>query len=182
MLITALMMTVALANDGGVGDPDGVVATARPTPAVLDSAAVMPEAPSVGVAAQAAAPHGLTTDQQIERWVALRDPAETPFADDGEPTDDRKVHGMVDVGVGTGGYRSYGAAVSLPIGESARLDLSFRQIENGFYPYGHGYGYGYDYGAFGATGRPLASPADFGARRPDEPFGLRHSKPTATAD
>src|SRR5690606_10233312 len=50
-------------------------------------------------------------------------------------------------GVGTGGYRSYGAAVSMPLGETGTLNLSFRQVENGFgyggYGYGHdGYGYG----------------------------------------
>ena len=33
---------------------------------------------------------------------------------------------------GAGGYRDYAAAVSLPIGESGRLDISVRQVENGY--------------------------------------------------
>ncbi len=58
------------------------------------------------------------------------------------------MHSEVDVGIGTGGYRSYGAAVSLPIGENGRLNLSYRQVENGYgYGYG-GYG-GYGYGSYG---------------------------------
>jgi hypothetical protein len=52
------------------------------------------------------------------------------------------MHGMVEAGVGTGGYRSYGAAVSMPIGENGRLDLAYREGRNE--PWGYGYeAYGY---------------------------------------
>ncbi|GAA0652046.1 hypothetical protein [Brevundimonas lenta] len=140
MLVSALMMAAALV----ASDQDGVVATAPATSVDL-TAATQPVAPSVIGATQEAAPHGLTTDQQIDRWLSDRDPAAVPYADGGAPVamqDDREMHGQLSFGIGTGGYRDYGAAVSLPIGDNARLNLSYRQIENGYYPYGYGYGYG----------------------------------------
>ncbi|MGZ9112986.1 MAG: hypothetical protein ACXW3K_00055 [Brevundimonas sp.] len=140
MLITALLMAGALTT----GDPDGVMATAPATSVDL-AATVRPLAPSVGGAAQAGVPHNLTTDEQIDRWIASRSVDDAPYTRDrGESPDDGLPHGEVSVSVGTGGYRAYGAAVSLPIGEHGRLSLSYRQTENG-YPYG-GYGYGYEDG------------------------------------
>ena len=143
MLITALLMAGALTS----GDPDGVVATA-PVTSVDLGATSQPIAPSVEGVAQAGVPHNLTTGEQIDRWIAARPVNDTPYARDrGEPLDDRLPHGEVSVSVGTDGFRDYGAAVSLPIGENGRLSLSYRQTENG-YPYG-GYGYGYGYDGYG---------------------------------
>ena len=134
MSVSAVMMIAAL----WVGDPDGVVATA-PATAVDLEATTRPTAPSVEGAAQAAVPHGLSTDQQIDRWIDARSAADTPWAEAApEVLDDRKMHGEVSFGIGTGGYRDYGATVSLPIGDNGRLNLSYRQVENG---YGFGYGY-----------------------------------------
>ena len=147
MLITTLLMTGLLTGAPSSGEPasdqDSVVATAPATPVALDATA-RPVAPTVSGAAQSSGPHGLSTDQQIAQWLAARAPE--PAAHDDSPVwrDDRKMHGEFDVGVGTGGYRSYGAAVSLPIGESGRLDLSIRQTENDPYRYGYGYGAAYD--------------------------------------
>ena len=149
MLITTLMMTAALVASPANGDePDGVISTAPATTVSLDATARAPTAPSVqGAAQQASEAHGLTTDEQIDRWIAARSPDDKPYSSDAlRLTDDRKMHSEVDVGFGTGGYRSYGAAVSLPIGENGRLNLSYRQVENG-YGYG-GYG-GYGYGGYG---------------------------------
>ena len=149
MLITALLVTAALTGAPApepVGDPVSVVATAPATPVDLGATAA-PEAPSLGGAGPSASdPHGLSTDQQIAQWLAARAPSQTPPAEETRVwRDDRETHGEVSVGFGTGGYRDYAAAMSLPLGESARLDISVRQVKNG-YPYGYGYGYGYDYG------------------------------------
>ena len=150
MLTVSLFAAVALFAGG---DPDGVMATAPATTVQLD-ATEMPEAASPAAAAQAAAPHGLTTDQQISRWIDARAPEVRPFADQTGtgPVDDRQMHSQFSVGVGTGGYRDYGVAVSLPLGENGRLNLSYRQVENGYpvYGYGNGYGpgYGYGYGSY----------------------------------
>lgn len=185
MLITALLMAGALTT----GDPDGVVATAPATSVDL-GATSQPVAPSVEGAAQAGVPHNLTTDEQIDRWIATRSVDDRPYdRARGGWTDDGLPHGEVSVSVGTGGYRDYGAAVSLPIGENGRLSLSYRQTENGYpyggyggYGYGPGYGSGYGYGgaAFDDTGyvfpgyRPGAA-AQFEARvmRPDGPPNWR---------
>lgn len=150
MLITALLMTGVLAGgplDEPGGDQDSVVATAPATSVALDATAG-PVAPAVGGASQSAdqsaGPHGLDTDEQIARWLSARAPVETRSGDSEFWRDDRQPHGEVSLGIGTGGYRDYGAAVSLPIGENGRLDISVRQVENGF-PYRYGYG-GYGYG------------------------------------
>ena len=139
MLITVLLAAASLCGP----DPDGVVVTAPATPVALDAAAA-PEAasPQAAARAQSQDPHGLTTNEHIDQWLAARDPDGSAWADeDMGPVDDRQVHGQVSAGVGTGGYRQYGAAVSVPIGDSGRLDLSYSQVENA--PWGrYGYGYG----------------------------------------
>lgn len=142
VLLTVLAAASAPSPDGP--DQDGVVTTAPATSVVLDGAAA-PVAPPVGAGAQETAPHGLTTDQQIAQWLAARS-ASDPAPHDESPVwrDDRKPHGEVSVGVGTGGYRDYAAAVSLPIGEAGRLDLSVRQSKNDPYAYRYGYGPAYD--------------------------------------
>lgn len=180
MLITALLIAGALT----AGDPDGVVATAPATPVDL-AATAQPVAPSVEGAAQAGVPHNLTTDEQIDRWISARAVNDRPYDRvRGESLDDGLPHGEVSVTVGTDGYRDYGAAVSLPIGENGRLSLSYRQTENG-YPYGgYGYGYGYGQGLAGAAfddgghvfpGYRPGAAAEFEARvmRPDGPANRR---------
>lgn len=147
MMISALMMAVALAGS----DPDGVVTTAPATDANL-TAVTRPVAPTAeGAALQAAQPHNLTTDQQIDRWLESRDPEARPYANATAERDtrvDRRMHTEFTAGIGTGGYRDYGMAVTLPIGENGTLGLSYRQVENG---YGIG-GYGYPYRGLGAGG------------------------------
>lgn len=141
MLIASLLAGVALAASGG--DPDGVVTTA-PTnaPTLAQALAAAPEASLTAPTAQDAAPHGMTTEQQIQYWISARTPGASfdESAEPGAPAE-RKMHGMVEAGIGTGGYRSYGAAVSLPVGENGRLDLAYREGRNE--PWGYGYdGYG----------------------------------------
>lgn len=168
MLTVSLFAAAALFSGS---DPDGVVATAPVTTVQLD-ATDMPAVASPAAAAQAAAPHGLTTDQQISRWIDNRSPGTRPFgeASGSGPVDDRQMHSQFSVGVGTGGYRDYGVAVSLPLGENGRLNLSYRQIENGYPVYGYGngyspgYGYGYGYGADYGYGDPYSSDIGYVAR------------------
>ena len=133
MLIASLLAGVALAASDG--DPDGVVTTAPTNATTLAQAlAAAPEASLTAPTAQDAAPHGMTTEQQIQNWIASRAPGESfEQAVASAPADDRQMHGMVEAGIGTGGYRSYGAAVSLPIGENGRLDLSYREGKNDYW-------------------------------------------------
>ena len=146
MLIAGLLAGMALTMPGAMsgGDPDGVVTTAPSNaPTLAQAMAAAPEAAVAAPTAQDAAPHGLTTEQQIQHWIDSRTPgASFDEAPAPGPQDDRQMHGMVEAGVGTGGYRSYGAAVSMPIGENGRLDLAYREGRNE--PWGYGYeAYGY---------------------------------------
>lgn len=183
-----MLIAMLIAASLGMGDPDGVVATAPATTIDLD-ASFRPAPTSVAGAAQAAAPHGLSTDEQIARWLASRAPNEGQSFPEGDIAldDDRKVHGEVNVSVGTGGYRDYGAAVSMPIGEKGRLDLRVRQTENG-YPYGrHGYGYDFldvDDGSYAYPGQRSGAAAEFESRlgRPDGPVRHRASGPAERSD
>ena len=130
MSIAVLLSLMALA------DPEGVVTTAPANSSGVAAAMAAPqpavEAPAP--TAQDAAPHGMTTEQQIQNWIASRAPGESfEQAVASAPADDRQMHGMVEAGIGTGGYRSYGAAVSLPIGENGRLDLSYREGKNDYW-------------------------------------------------
>jgi len=141
MLTALLLAALTVVSPVSSSEPepqDGVVATAPATPLVLEGA-VEP----VGAGGQTVQPHGLTTDEQIARWLAARSVETEPRSESPVWRDDRQLHGEFNIAAGTGGYRDYSAAVSLPLGESGRLDLSVRQIENG-YPYRYGYGATYD--------------------------------------
>jgi hypothetical protein len=171
MAVFALILTAALL----ASDPDGVVVTAPATTVDL-SAVAQPVAASTEGATQDAVPHGLSTDEQIDRWIAARSTADKPWAEAANETaDDRKPHGEVSVSIGTGGYRDYGVAVSLPVGEHGRLDLSYRQVENG-YPYAY-YGSGpehpyYDDSGYAFPGyQPEGTAAEYESRlmRPGGP-------------
>ncbi|MBN9466903.1 MAG: hypothetical protein J0J08_14835 [Brevundimonas sp.] len=119
-----------------LADPEGVVTTAPANSAGVAAAmaARQPAVEAPAPTAQDAAPHGMTTEQQIQNWIASRAPGESfEQAVASAPADDRQMHGMVEAGIGTGGYRSYGAAVSLPIGENGRLDLSYREGKNDYW-------------------------------------------------
>lgn len=139
MLATALIMAVALVGSPAGGEPDGVVATAPRTPVDLDPA-FAPDAPSLAGATQEAAPHGLTTGQQIDRWLDARNPDVRPFDDSAETGPERRLHTEFAAGIGTGGFRHYGAAVAVPLGERGWLGLSYEQSENGYRDWGYGPG------------------------------------------
>ncbi|AYG95421.1 hypothetical protein D8I30_09710 [Brevundimonas naejangsanensis] len=194
------LMAVSLLATGA--DPEGIVSTAprgglQAVPAA--SAASLAEAlgdASPAVTLQSAAPHGLTTEEQITRWIGERK-AETspaqPWTDPWEEAEPRRMRGQVSAGIGTGGYRDFAAEVSMPFGESGTLNLSVSQTRNApwAYPYGYGHGlYGARYGldgygwrdAYGSVAGPL------GARSPHErpsrirPFDLDEKTREAPSD
>lgn len=138
-------------------DPDETIRTATVPGVSAETVAAEGEA-AADAAANAPAltveqdpePHGLTTDQQISRWLADA-PAVPTGADaaydgpvDGIAWDsERRVRSEFSVGIGTEGYRQYGASVSVPLGEGGQLNLHYSEVKNGYPAYG-GYGYGYD--------------------------------------
>ncbi|MND67496.1 hypothetical protein D3C80_589130 [compost metagenome] len=156
MMIELTAAAMMLANM----DPEGVVTTApRGNDAVLTASAATlagstsDASPSTTV--QSAAPHGLSTDEQIARWIGERT-AETSSRAPADPwaeSEPRKMHGEFSVGMGTGGYQDYSAAVSLPVGETGTLNLMVSQTKNN--PWGYGYGSPWGYGGYGGYGRPF---------------------------
>lgn len=171
MAVSGLILAAAML----AMDPDGVVVTAPATTVDLEATA-QPVTGSIEGAAQAAVPHGLSTDQQIDRWIAARSTADQPWTGATEPSsDDGKVHGEVSLGIGTDGWRDYGVAVSVPIGEHTRLDLQYRHVENGP-PYAY-YGSGLDNRYYDDSGyafpgyQPAGAAAEFESRlmRPGGP-------------
>jgi hypothetical protein len=167
MMIELAAAAMLLANM----DPEGVVTTApRGEQAVPAATAAMLAASttdaSPSTTVQSAAPHGLSTDEQIARWIGDRT-AETagraptdPWGDQFEP---RKMHGEVSVGVGTGGYRDYAATVSMPLGEKGVLNFSISQTKNSPWSY-YGYGSAWDY-PYAGYGRPFGVNEPWGRER-----------------
>lgn len=207
MLIELMAASLLAASN----DPEGVVTTAprdglQAVPAA--SAAALAETlsdASPAVTLQSAAPHGLTTEDQIARWIGERKavgPAAEAWADPWEEAGPRRMHGQVSAGMGSGGYRDFAATVALPIGESGTLNLSVSQTKNApwAYPYGYGYGYGYGYpygyghglggygwrDAYGAVGGPLGVRGRFDQPSRIRPFSLdderRETSPEAKND
>lgn len=191
-MITALALSALLSASAGTvaNDPDGLVATARrggPGAPPTVTAPISAESPNAA-GLQDLAPHGMSTDEQIAAWIAARDP-QAPIYREDAPRDDRKMHGEFDVAVGTGGYRRYGAAASLPIGTNGRLDLSYSQTENGYPgylydPYYFGGGAAFDSGyIYPGRGPETLGPGDpLRVRRappPGRPFGALASPPRA---
>lgn len=172
-MLTAL---IALAVLTGSDDPEAVIATAPTGVQSVAADAVAPVVNAPSVSLQALSPHGLSTAEQIDRWVGERAVGERPFGDATRDPfafrDDRKVHGEVTAGIGTNDYSSYGARVSIPFGETGRVDLSYSQTKNA--PWGYGYGYdGYDM-RFGRSYRDRYD--DFGA----SPFRTGRERETLT--
>ncbi len=161
-----LIEIVAAAILVSTGEPDGVVTTAPNGAGAIPVGAEAPTPTEIQTSGsgQVLTAHGLTTDEQIDAWITSRKLEERPFGEAAEPwlEDDREVHGEVSAAIGTGDYSAFSGTVSLPIGETGRVNLSYSQSKNGYgygYPYG-GYGYGSPFGydsALGYPGRPLSS-------------------------
>lgn len=92
-----------------------------------------------------------TTDQKIAAWLNDSKPsaqAQAPDDGRGEPLPDgpaakpeRKIHGEVGAGIGTGGYRSAYGVVNIPIGKSSSVTVAASTGRN--IPYYGGGPWGY---------------------------------------
>lgn len=188
MLIELMTASLLLASY----DPEGVVSTApRAGPGAVPTASADALAETVAdaspsVTLQTAVPHGLSTADQISRWIGEGKGDARPveqWADAWEEAAPRKMHGEVSAGIGTGGYRDFAAAVSMPLGENGTLNLSVSQTKNA--PWAYGYGpyaytpYGYEAGRYGLNGYGWrdaygAMPGPMGVRSPhDRPSHIR---------
>ena len=150
--------------------------------ALIASPALAADEP-VATASRTPAPAPMSTAEQIDAFIRSAPPVDTKAAGEVDGVvarDDRKVHGMVEVGVGTGGYRSVYAQTDMPLGENGRLSLAFEDTKGGRHaPYGY---YGYDRGG-GPLG--LSGPIDrqrcdlegmSGVARPLDTMGGPHGR------
>ena len=176
-------LVLVLASLAGVLDPEGVIATAPAGQQAVIVGAVAPVAAATpSVTAQIITPQDLTTDEQIDRWLAARASDDSqPFSDRSDPwamRDDRKVHGEVSAGIGTGDYSAYSASVSLPVGENGRIDLHYSQSKNDpwAYGYGRGAGYGYGYGLENQTSQSVGIRFDSSSSRGSRSADDRRSR------
>lgn len=143
MSLTAALLALALI--GSADDPDAVVATA-PT-----GAGHVPDAPMAAAEPDAPPPEDLTTEEQIDRWLAAgreadRMEAERRAADRdlyadtslaGLPSYDRRTHVEAGVAVGSHGYQAYYGSVTAPLGENATISFSYSESKGGFPDYRH---------------------------------------------
>jgi hypothetical protein len=136
---------------------DEPMATASPTPA-----------PAAAV----------STAQQIDDFIKTSPAVDTKAADEVDGVvarDDRKVHGVVEVGVGTGGYRSVYVRTDMPVGENGRVSLAFEDTKYGRHaPYRY-YGGG-PLGLSGPVDRQRCDLEGMSAARPLDTVGGPHGR------
>ncbi len=155
MSVFALIALAVLASD----DPaEGVVVTAPAgTTYVAQAALPDPEASAEPP------PHGLTTQEQIDAYLAAGRAAEQdPRARDADadlaalPSYDRRTHVEAGYAFGSNGYQAYHASVVAPLGDHVTVGFSYSKSEGGA-PGAYGYGYG-PYAAPVGAGRSGLAP------------------------
>jgi len=127
----------------------------------------------VATASQTPAP--MTTGEQIDAYIKS-----SPALDAKAPgevagvvaRDDRKVHGMVSVGIGTGGYRSVYLETDMPVGENGRVRLAFEDTKYGR-AYPHRF---YGGGPLGAVDRQRCDLEGMSPHRPLDVAGGPHGR------
>jgi hypothetical protein len=156
------------------------VAFAALAAALLASPALAADEP-VATASQTPAPAAISTADQIDAYLKSS-PALDAKADgavDGVVArDDRKVHGEVSVGIGTGGYRSVYVRSEVPVGDNGRLSLAFEDTKYGRNaPYRfYGGPYGGHPGALGVVDRQRCDLEGMTPARPMDMAGGPHGR------
>lgn len=121
MRVIAFALTLCLAAPPSLGRADQPVTTASvPASEVVATAAGAPASPAKAVS-------------PLKRW--LQDAPAANGEDDQagviQLLPDRRMHGEIGFGVGTGGYRDVFAAVNMPVGETGRLGVAYEEFQYG---------------------------------------------------
>ena len=132
----------------------------------------------VATAPRAPAPEAMSTAQQIDDFIRTSPAVSSNAAGEVDgvvPRDDRKVHGVVEVGVGTGGYRSVYVRTDVPLGRNGRASLAFEDTKYGRHaPYRY-YGGG-PLGLAGPVDRQRCDLEEMSAARPLDVLGGPHGR------
>jgi hypothetical protein len=130
----------------------GVLALALVAPALA-----APDAGAVSTASD--------TDELISQWLKAPPPAALePGAAPAEAPllRDRRVHGEIGVGIGTGGYREAYGVADIPLGDKADATVAVRDVQGRVWGRNvHDRSFGLDL-AFGDAARALRGPAERG--------------------
>lgn len=148
--VTIAALALALAGAAQATEaPDGPMATAGASGAPPSSQA--PLQTTAGPAAPVAPPGPpRSTAEQIDDFIrsspaARPSPDEMAAMDEAEIAPDRRVHGTVEVGVGTHGYRHVGVTAHYPVGKTGHVSVAVGSTRGR--------------GALGYCGGPFAGPA-----------------------
>jgi len=127
--VTFAAFALALAGAAQAAEaPDGPMATAGASGAPPSAQAqVQTTAAPHAPAAAPAAPR--STAEQIDDFIrsspaARPSPEEMAAMDEAEIEPDRRVHGTVEVGVGTHGYRHVGVTAHYPVGKTGHVSVA----------------------------------------------------------
>ncbi len=154
-----LAMALPCATLAGTTDGQEVTVAASPAaklPTKADLAkADLAKADSKTKPDSAATPAS-TKDQVIARLAAAPRIDRTDYsrtdatASSGYESNGRTIHGVAEVSIGTGGYRSAYVSSQIPIGETGTLGIAVSQTDFGKNsPYVYGYDSPYGYGGYG---------------------------------
>lgn len=78
----------------------------------------------------ATAPQGQTADAKSDAVAQIPEGrAPQSEAPQGEPELDRRPHGVIEVGVGTGGYRRAAGVVTAPLGKTGQITVAVDKTE-----------------------------------------------------
>lgn len=95
---------------------------------------------AMSTAGASGSPPAAETARQIEDWIASSPvmPEEDVLQGLARPRDGA-IHGQIELGVGTGGYRSAALTTVMPLGERGTLMLSYGQSQNDYRHWARGY-------------------------------------------
>jgi hypothetical protein len=120
--VSAFALMVCLAAPPSLGWADQTAAPAA-APEVVATAAGAPAAPPQADASS------------LSRWLRDAPPVNGLGGQDQDGViqlrPDRRIHGEVGFGIGTGGYRDAFAAVNMPVGETGRLGVAVQDTQYG---------------------------------------------------
>jgi hypothetical protein len=141
--IAAIAAPVAAAGDESMSAKLCLALAAAPM-AVLIAVPALAADPETDAPTATAAQPGVAA--QIEAFLrdspAAQSPADAQRLQPEPDAGPRKVHGVVEVGVGSHGYRSVYMRSDIPVGQSGMVSIAVGDSRGGYPGYGYGYGYG----------------------------------------
>ena len=135
MSVRFALALILMASAAGAAHAQEVISNPTPAPAPVASGADAEVVSDVVLSTQD--PEKRLQKEAAGAWAQrILDDAATGKTDEpkkacANPNPDQKAHGEVWAGIGTGGYKEYGAVVTQPIGDCSYLTVGFDQSQGG---------------------------------------------------